>query len=643
MATRLSTFNRRSAAACCLALMLAAGLVADRARGQNMLGTDFKVGLENYPPPNEAQAKTMLEGAQAQVQPEGLYSLMDAKLKTFSTNGALEITGETPQCIFDSRNRTASSSRQLQLRTADGRFFLEGEGFLWSQASSSLIISNRVHTIVHKDLLAGASAGPATASRTAQSAGGDNVEVFSDTFEYDRNSGSAFYRGHLRVIGTDLKLAADDLSLQLPLAGTALKRIAAEGNVVIDRGELQATAEHAVYSADSEVVTLTGNPEWRMGRRAGQGDELTLDRTGGIFRAEGHAHLRFPRESAGTTLLLESNPPATNAPGSTNRFIEVTSGSYELSTNRAVFRGRVQSTEFAGDQPRAKLNCGLMTVAFADSNQVQRILARNNVVVRQDNRRVTANEAVFSATNSTVQFKGNPKWQWGSRRGGADLLVFNRADNEMKAVGNAEMVLPSSQVRVTQMSPETVSNDQAAAPAGKGMSEITCDEYSLKEDRSLFRGSVSLRNPAGRLWCDRLTVELSQRPGGESRSALAEGLNRRVEIVWVDNLGVTNFASSDKAEYYYSVTNAVTNELVTLSGNVVITNPLRTATGDSIVWDRVHNTYSAPNLRSVGTIRGSNPPALFGTRNRPDTNSSVNPPARIPRAPDGRTTGTLNR
>lgn len=642
MATRFVILKRRAAIAGCLTLMLAAGFVTDHARGQTMIGTDFKVGLENYPPPNEAQPKTMLEGAQAQLQPDGLYSLKEAKLKTFSTNGTLEIIAETPQCVFDSPKRTASSDRQLQLRTSDGRFFIEGEGFLWTQASSSLIISNRVHTIIRKDLLT-PSAGPAPASRGSQSTAADNLEVFSDSLDYERNSGSAFYRGHVRVIGTDLKLTADDLSLQLPVAGTRLKRIAADGNVVIDRGDLHATAEHAVYSADTEVVALTGNPAWRMGRREGHGDELTLDRTGGVFRADGHAWLKFPRDAAGTSLMLESNPAPANATGSTNRFIEVSSGSYELSTNQAIFRSQVQSSEFEGGQPRGKLSCGLMTVAFSGSNQVQRIVARNDVVVEQDDRRVTANEAVFSATNSTVQFSGDPRWQWGSRQGAGDLLVFDRAENEMKAIGNARMVLPASQIRVMQMRPDSDSTQATAAPPGKGMSEITCDEYSVKEDSSLFRGNVSVRNPQGRLWCDRLTVEFSQRPGTESRSAVAEGLNRRVEIVWVDNRGLTNFASSDRADYYYSVTNAVTNELVKLSGNFVITNPQRTDTGPSIVWDRVHNTYYAPSLRSVGTLAGTNLPALFGTPNRPNTNSTGRPARENFRPANRGGTGKLNR
>jgi len=34
------------------------------------------------------------------------------------------------------------------MKTADGQFFTEGEGFLWRQNESILTISNRVHTVI---------------------------------------------------------------------------------------------------------------------------------------------------------------------------------------------------------------------------------------------------------------------------------------------------------------------------------------------------------------------------------------------------------------------------------------------------------------------------------------------------------------
>src|SRR5437868_259919 len=103
-------------------------------------GTDFKVPLENFAPPNEDRIKTLLEGAKAQPLANGKIVLIDAKLTTFNTNGVLETLTTALRCIFDSENHTISSSGPLQMQTADRKFFLEGLGFL-IQTNSVLIVS----------------------------------------------------------------------------------------------------------------------------------------------------------------------------------------------------------------------------------------------------------------------------------------------------------------------------------------------------------------------------------------------------------------------------------------------------------------------------------------------------------------------
>ena len=116
-----------------------------------MEASDFKYQIENYPPPNEAQIKTLLEGARAKAQSAGMILITEAKLKTFSTNGTLEMLAQTPKCTLDSVQKTVSSSGPLQIETTDGRFLLEGEGFLLQQTNSQLIISNRVHTVLRSE------------------------------------------------------------------------------------------------------------------------------------------------------------------------------------------------------------------------------------------------------------------------------------------------------------------------------------------------------------------------------------------------------------------------------------------------------------------------------------------------------------
>jgi len=70
------------------------------------------------------------------------------KLETFDLNGKSEIIVDAPECVYDTLNGVAASPGQLHMRTGDGKFRVEGEGFLWRQTNSFLTISNRVRTVI---------------------------------------------------------------------------------------------------------------------------------------------------------------------------------------------------------------------------------------------------------------------------------------------------------------------------------------------------------------------------------------------------------------------------------------------------------------------------------------------------------------
>src|SRR5262245_26127599 len=115
-----------SCVGCVLALCLAFREGTSRAQVGGMEATDFKVQLENYPPPNEAQTRTLLEGAKARPASDGQILLTDARLKRFTTNGVLGLIAQAPECIFDTMDRSISSTGRLHVQTADGKFTLEG-------------------------------------------------------------------------------------------------------------------------------------------------------------------------------------------------------------------------------------------------------------------------------------------------------------------------------------------------------------------------------------------------------------------------------------------------------------------------------------------------------------------------------------
>jgi len=109
--------------------------------------SDF-TSIEYFEPPHQQQMKTRLSGAEAQPQAGGLLVIRQLKLETFSADGKLEMIVNAPECVYDTFNHTAHSPGRLQLQAGDGKFHVEGDGFLWRQNDSFLTISNNVHTVI---------------------------------------------------------------------------------------------------------------------------------------------------------------------------------------------------------------------------------------------------------------------------------------------------------------------------------------------------------------------------------------------------------------------------------------------------------------------------------------------------------------
>jgi hypothetical protein len=109
--------------------------------------SDF-TSTEYYGPPNQQQVKSILSGAEALPQPGGLLVIKHLKLEVFGLDGKLEWVVEAPECVYDTFKGVANSPGHLEVRTGDGKFHVEGEGFLWRQSDSFLTISNNVRTVV---------------------------------------------------------------------------------------------------------------------------------------------------------------------------------------------------------------------------------------------------------------------------------------------------------------------------------------------------------------------------------------------------------------------------------------------------------------------------------------------------------------
>jgi hypothetical protein len=128
-----------------LALLSFIALASDKFA--NTVVKDFSVP-EYYEPPHETKMKSLLQGAEAEPQSGGQILIRKLLLQTFAEAGETQMVVHAPQCTFDSVQRSVRSDGHIEAQSGDGRFFIEGEGFLFQTTNWNLIMSNRVHTVI---------------------------------------------------------------------------------------------------------------------------------------------------------------------------------------------------------------------------------------------------------------------------------------------------------------------------------------------------------------------------------------------------------------------------------------------------------------------------------------------------------------
>ncbi len=580
------------------------GFGAQGSLGLSGIQKGFKAA-EFFGPPNETRMQSLLQAEKVQPFSEKLFLLSGLTLQTYREDGEPELLIKAPQCLYDRDAKSASSPGPLRVTTADGKFSIEGEGFSLLQTNSSLIISNRVWTMIDADLL-----NPQTNSRpkAANKPAASGIEIRADHFEYSGDTGVGVYERHVRVTGTnDLSLASEKLAFELPFKERQLKTLKAERDVVVDHAGVHATGQTALYSSATGIIRLLGNPAWRNDLREGRGDQLVIDRTNKIFRAEGNAWVRMPAEGLSiSSLLVASNSVPSTTAKATNQFVEIASEFHEFRTNHASFGERVLVTESVGNEPRGTLTCGHMDVSYTGTNQLQTLMAQRDVVIRDATNTLTASQAVFNGTNGVLLLTENPAWSSGQRSGKGDLIRVNTRANEMLVQGHATMRLPAGELS-RAADPGTGAAVKKPAPPGTNeWAEVSSQEYTLRPGGAQFRGGVRANHPRMTWACDdTLIVELPQ-AGGQVENLVA---NKRVTFELTDQKGQKIHGRGDQAVYAYKVTSAGTNDLVQLTGEPAV---LETAQGTNrnkiIILDRAKQQIITPgdyriatSLKGVGT------------------------------------------
>jgi lipopolysaccharide export system protein LptA len=561
-------------------------------------GKNFKVALESYPPPNGQQIKSFLQGAEAEPQAGGRVVIRQARLQTFKVTGEPELLVETPECVYDSAAIQIHSAGALKVQTGDGRFLLEGRGWLWQQTNSSLAISNDVRTVLKPEALAN----PATQVPVSDPGFPPReINIFADRFFYGADAGDGVFGGNVRVAGTNLSLTSEQLSFKLPMGAREIKSIGADGHVQIDYSGIKAGGERAVYSAETGLATITGDPVWSAPQGEGRARELLIDYTNRVFTASGDAIASLQAQSLGAGGFFGSSQKHRTAiPAPTNHLVEIRSDFYQLRTNLAVFGDTVRVRDLVGDAVQGTMDCRSLEVTFVGTNELQRMVALKDVVIAQATNRFTGGKAVYTATNGVLLITEDPAWQSELRQGKGDVISVNLAEELVEVLGNASMRLPADDLAQSSLPGQRPSAAPPTAAGGK-FADIFARQYRVDRKRAQFVGGVYISHPQMAWASENLTVYL---PAGGGR---IEQINAEQAVAFdlVDEFGRKVKGRGERAVYRYNVVRGVTNNLVELTGNPVLETTNGVFFGQRIILDLGNGRLIAPaSYRIRGTVPG---------------------------------------
>lgn len=569
--------------------MLVLALVLPISRAQQPLGgkiKNFTAGSDFYPPPHQAQMKALLQGAEAQLQASQLVAVTQLKLQTFRQDGLRELIVQAPECLYDAEQRQASSAGPLRVQSGNEKMSIEGEGFLFRQTNSSLIISNQVHTVIEPGAMQQSDTSART-NATAKEIGG--FDIVSERFRYEAQPGLGIYEENVRVTGTNLSLTSGRLSFLVPMSDRQLESITAEQNVVADYEDIHATGERIQYEARTQALRLSGEPTWRAGERSGSGDELFIDATNRFFRAMGNARLTLAghkTRAIGFKPGRSSTDPL--AAGSTNQLIEVLCDSYELRTNSAAFAGAVRVAQSIAGDPQGTLRCQALRVGFAGTNELQSLIAEDQVVIEQQDNRMTAGRAVYEG--QLLQLTNDPAWRAGAREGAGERIQVDIARDEMAVVGKAWMRLPGEELG--SMSASTSTKTNAAEPQARQFALISADQYRLAPQRARFEGNVRLDHPQLQMRCETVDAEFPSADGVGGRMVAEKSVV--FEVKDTEGAGGQIHGTSQTAIYRSQAVGDVTNRVLELTGNPVLETTNGVLKNKVIMLDLANRKLIAP-------------------------------------------------
>ncbi len=384
-------------------------------------------------PTGERQVKTITAQHGVQIEYNGI-SAQGEKVEYSADSGMLRLWGDPS---WRAQNREGGADT-ITIDRTNRVFRAEGNAYL-------------------RMLGEGAVSGFPSISGVTEIQGGDatdrTVEVRSTHYEVRTNL--AVFGDQVHVVQKEGEKTRGEMScdkMQLAFIGTnQLQSMLAEGRVIIREATNRFTAARAFFRAAQQDLTLTGQPAWEAGSRLGSGDLIRMDMAHNRLSVSGDARMRLPAGDLGAMRAFSNQKVESAAEklASTNRFAEIFSHQYDLSSSNVLFTGEVRIVH-----PQMNWQCDKVSIALSGKGgAAERILAEPKVTfdaVNEKGQRISGagDVAVYTrtvaggVTNEIVELTGHPATLWATN----GLVLANRVLVLDLATG--KFVVPPGKYRI---------------------------------------------------------------------------------------------------------------------------------------------------------------------------------------------------
>ena len=217
---------------------------------------------------DERGRRHVLKGETAEPRGDNVYELTQPRVTSFNADDSPEMYIEAPRCFYHLRQNSAYSDSGLSVRTADGRFAIQGVGWNWNPESAVLVISNDVVAFVQKSALA---------TNLSGKIGGTNTPVRISSKRFLQAGEKASFEGDVVVQDGPDRLSCSRLEIVF-VKPEGLQTIEAVGNVELVQKTATVQSGRAIYDLKKNEVRITEEPRWNSEQREGSAKTLVLNR-----------------------------------------------------------------------------------------------------------------------------------------------------------------------------------------------------------------------------------------------------------------------------------------------------------------------------------------------------------------------------